>query len=120
MKCRKLVDEDCGNGCVIYWSQRNGSRVPVRALCGHIVNYNKLGLSRVRQRPSVCRACSGQRRAENNWRKRSGVAAVDAGSHPNRYVFLDVRSIQLRAFHQIVQGTEWATLRAEVVKQMRK
>ncbi len=107
MKCRKLVDEDCGNGCVIYWSQRSGSRVPVRALCGHIVSYNKMGLSRVRQRPSICRACSRQRRAENNWPKRSGVAAVAPDSHPNRYVFLDVRSLSAddrEKFASMVQG----------------
>jgi hypothetical protein len=107
MKCRRVVDEDCGNGCVIYWSQRNGSRVPVRALCGHIVSYSKLGLSRVRQRPSICRACSGQKRAENNWRKRSGLVAVDVGSYPNRQVFLEVRSLsadEREQFASMLQG----------------
>ena len=106
-KDRRVIDEDCGNGCVIFWSQRDGPRVPVRVLCGHIVVYQKLGLSRIRQRPGVCRVCSGQKRAEKNWRKRHGAAAVDAGARPNRPVLLDVRLLaadEREKFASMLQG----------------
>jgi hypothetical protein len=102
-----MVDEDCGNGCVIFWSQRDGPHVPVRVLCGHVVIYHKLGLFRIRQRPSVCRVCSGQIRAEKNWRKRHGASEVDAGTRPNRPVFLDIRLLaadEREKFASMLQG----------------
>jgi hypothetical protein len=71
MKCRRVVMKTAVTAAS-YWSQRNGSRVPVRALCGHIVATVSWGSPR--QAKTGIAGLQRPKRAENNWRKRSGVA----------------------------------------------